>query len=127
MDNTLFKFEKEVQERQKLICAKYGAIYYHTPVTQLLGIATQTFAAVEWPINGLRNPIQSEQSSNWYIWAGEQFSDTADFFEPMHIFHLRDNHPKILDYLGLPPGWRFLFVGDDHYEDVWFDESLLRI
>jgi hypothetical protein len=28
-------------------------------------------------------------------------------------------------YLGLAPGWRFL-IGEDGYEDVWFDPDLLQ-
>ncbi|MBV8255083.1 MAG: hypothetical protein JO154_20950 [Chitinophaga sp.] len=126
MDQQLLKLELEISHRQQELCRKYGAPYFETSIDKLLGIATETFAKpMKWPINGLRHPIESENSSNWYIWAGEDFKETDDFFQPMHIYHLNKVYPKILDYLGLPPGWRFLF--DDTYEDVWYDESLLHI
>ena len=52
---------------------------------------------------------------------------TSTFVEfnikPMHIYHLLELCPKAIKYLGLAPGWRFLF--DNTYEDVWYDQSLL--
>jgi len=38
---------------------------------------------------------------------------------------LGDELPQVLDYLALPPGWRFLIAPD--YKDVWFDENLLKL
>ncbi|RFS21188.1 hypothetical protein DVR12_17800 [Chitinophaga silvatica] len=76
-----------------------------------------------WPVNGLRHPVKAVHSAGWYIWGGEEFSEASDFFSPLHIHHLLETMPKVLQYLGLAPGWRFLF--DETYEDVWFDESLL--
>ena len=60
----------------------------------------------------------------WYIWAGEELSDTPDFFKPLHAAHIREWCPQVEPYLGLAPGWRFLITGN--YEDVWFDPSLLK-
>lgn len=34
--------------------------------------------------------------------------------------------PKLIDYLGLDAGFRFL-ITEKGYEDVWFDEKLLEI
>jgi hypothetical protein len=51
--------------------------------------------------------------------------DPDDFFQPMHIEHVPDECPEALDFLTLPPGWRFLVHGD--YVDVWFDKTLLSV
>ena len=50
------------------------------------------------------------ETSGWYVWAGEAFSDAPDFFQPMHIEHVISRCPEILPYLGLAPGWRFLIA-----------------
>ncbi|TWD77279.1 hypothetical protein FB547_110241 [Variovorax beijingensis] len=76
------------------------------------------------PVNGLRHP-PTTGTSGWYIWAGEELSTEADFFKPLHIEHLDGWAPEIKKYLGLPPGWRFLIAPG--YEDIWFDEKLLRL
>jgi hypothetical protein len=73
------------------------------------------------PINGLRCPIAGD-TSGWYIWAGEEWSDDLDFFVPLHVEDLETCCPQVIPNLQLPPGWRFLIAPG--YEDVWFDESL---
>ena len=123
-NNSFFKQEHEFVEKQKLICSKYGANFLASPFDKLIGVALETFDKHQMPINGLRHPIESEKSSNWFIWAGE-YSDADDFFKPVHIHHLLEICPKAISYLGLAPGWRFLF--DNQYEDVWYDENLLHI
>lgn len=76
------------------------------------------------PINGLRHP-PAGRTCGWYIWAGEVLSDDPDFFLSRHLDHLGPIVQDLERYLELPPGWRFLIA--PHYEDVWFDESLLKI
>ncbi len=115
--------EKKFLEKQKEICKKYGAEFLESPFDKLVGIALASFERFEMPINGLRHPIESEQSTNWYIWAGE-YSNSDDFFQPIHVSHLIEICPKVINYLGLAPGWRFLF--DNHYEDIWYDKNLLK-
>ncbi len=74
------------------------------------------------PLNGLR--IQPHgNASGWYLWGGE-WSDAADFFQPLCVEHLSGCCPRAVPFLGLPPGWRFLT--DGQYTDVWFDSSLGR-
>lgn len=116
--------ELEFTERQKALCKKYNAEYLAAPFDKLAGIALNSFHSFNMPINGLRHPIESEQSVNWYIWAGE-YSETDDFFQPVHVRHLLEICPKAINYLGLEPGWRFLF--DNQCEDVWYDKNLLNI
>ena len=87
-----------------------------------LGLAMNTIGKT--PINGLRH--RDEKGTNgWYIWCGEDMSDSDDFFSPLHIEHISEYLPEVLDYLALPPGYRFLIDGNG-YEDVWFDEKLLQ-
>jgi hypothetical protein len=74
------------------------------------------------PLNGLRHRPTAD-TTGWYLWAGEEFSEDPDFFVPLHVRHLGGWCPGALPYLALPPGSRFLVAPD--YEDVWNDESLL--
>ncbi len=116
--------ELDFIEKQKTICRIYGAEYSAAPFNKLIGVALESFNSSMIPVNGLRHPSESDQSVNWYLWAGE-YSEANDFFQPVHIRHLLEICPKAIGYLGLAPGWRFLF--DNHYEDVWYDPSLLSI
>jgi hypothetical protein len=127
MDNKLRKIEEEIIVRQKIVCNRFNTAYLASPFDKLIGIALDTFEGnFPMPINGLKHPIESVQSANWYIWAGENYSGAGDFFKPMHISHLVELCPQVLQYLGLPPGWRFLY-DNNQYEDVWYDEQLLNI
>jgi hypothetical protein len=119
-DLTKFYIEKQIS-----ICEKYNADFLPTPFDKLIGVAIKSFEDFkEEPINGLRYPIENEQSANWYIWVGE-YSDADTFFQPIHVSHLLAICPNVIKYLGLAPGWRFLF--DDNYEDVWYDKNLICI
>jgi hypothetical protein len=127
MENELRRIEAELVIKQKAICERYGALYLASPFDKLIGVAIESFKGKGlMTINGLRHPIESEQSANWYIWAGENFSEADDFFKPMHVSHLLELCPQALCYLGLPPGWRFLF-DNKQYEDVWYDKELLNV
>jgi hypothetical protein len=64
-------------------------------------------------------------TTGWYIWFGEEFSTAPDFFVPLHVSHVYDNHPELIRLLGLGPGYRFLLAGI--YLDVWFDPALLKV
>lgn len=112
-------------EEQFRICKKYGAEFCPPKEGSTLGIAWNVKERNIYPINGLRHPPEG-QTNGWYIWAGNQINiEDDDFFVPLHISHIGEWNPRVLRFLALPPGWRFL-VADD-YEDVWFDENLLRI
>jgi hypothetical protein len=56
-----------------------------------------------------------QHTNGWCLWAGE-LSGKPGFFEPRQIEHLIDIAPDAHDFLGLAPGWRFLFRGG--YRDV---------
>ena len=75
-----------------------------------------------WPLNGLRHPPEAG-TNGWYLWAGEELSDDADFFVPLHVEHVGDWRAEVVNYLALPPGWRFLIAPG--HEEVWFDTDLV--
>ena len=112
----------KIEEAQKVLCARYSAEFVSTPPDDKVGFATST-AGLK-PINGLRHP-QTTGMSGWYVWCGESFSQSADFFVPQHASHVYDALPDAVQLFGLPPGYRFLLSGD--YLDVWYDETLLAV
>ena len=111
-----------INEQQE-VCEKYRAPFVKADLQLKIGIS-RDFQKDNWPINGLRHPLEGD-TTGWYIWSGEEFSDKSDFFVPLHVDHLKEICPSVLKYLGLAPGWRFLYA--DNYEDVWEDNSLLLI
>jgi hypothetical protein len=116
--------ESEFIVLQQEMCLKYSAEFVTCPFHHMIGVALDSFRTFAMPVNGLRHPPESTTGTNWFLWCGE-YSEADDFFQAIHVRHLLDVCPKALRYLGLGPGWRFLF--DNVYEDVWFDEKLLDL
>ena len=110
-----------IQHKQRTVCERVGVAFVESPGHLKVGIAGNVREGL-LPINGLRH-LPKGDTTGWYIWAGEAFSDDPDFFQPLHVAHLAESCPMVLKYLGLAPGSRFLITSE--YEDVWFDESLL--
>lgn len=109
---------------QKDCCIRFGVPYCRCPVNFKIGISENVDHGA-FPINGLRHPLQ-EGVTGWYIWAGGEIpQNDPNFFKPLHAIHLEERCPQIIKYLGLPPGWRFLFAPE--FEEVWEDRSLLEI
>jgi hypothetical protein len=113
---------ESVTASQKKICLKYKSAFVPPDSASKIGIALNTLS--NKPFNALRQPPESD-TCGWYIWGGEEFSNSTDFFQPLHIEHLSDLCPAIIPYLALAPGWRILLA--DNYEDVWRDDSLLKV
>jgi len=113
--------ETRIEDLQRAFCLQQSAHYAATPGEAKTGFAVSTKGRV--PINGLRHPPKHE-TSGWYIWCGQEFSNAADFFVPLHTSHLYEEYPDLIKLLGLAPGYRFLLAGD--YVDVWYDASLLN-
>lgn len=111
------------EEAQKLLCARFGAKYFRCDESLKVGIS-RDFDRLKFPINGLRHPPEGD-TTGWYIWSGKDFLYDTDFFVPLHAAHLHGRCPELVKYLGLGPGWRFLFAPG--HEDVWFDANLLKI
>ena len=105
-----------------MLCHRYGAAFESTLPGDKIGFATATSGLK--PINGLRHPL-TVGTSGWYVWCGESFSESADFFEPQHASHIYEILPAASHLFGLPPGYRFLLAGD--YLDVWYDGKRLSV
>ncbi len=109
--------------KNKSVCEWVGAEPSTPKPESKLGIALSTIGKL--PINGLRHP-ETDATNGWYIWCGTEFSQAEDFFSPLHIEHIREYLPEVIEYLDLPAGYRFLIDGNK-YEDVWFDNELLKV
>ncbi len=107
-------------EPQKAICTKYKSNW--VPVNKKWAIGINLKSQTN-PINGLRHP-KSRGNEGWYIWSGE-YNEDANFFIPTCIEHLLQTNPEIIKYLGLEEGFRFQ-IDDKDYEDVWYDEELVK-
>lgn len=114
----------EVESIQKALCNQFGVEHFPSPSHLKIGIAKNVKVSQNFPINGLRHTPEGD-TTGWYIWAGEEFSDIADFFSPLCVEHIPVWCPAIIKFLGLPPGFRFL-IGEGGYEDIWFDKDLLK-
>ena len=112
-----------ITAEQRETCARFGVNPEALGTRDLAGVADTVLPHVKL-IHGLRHPRVGD-SSGWYIWGGEEWSSADDFFKPVHVSHLEQLSPPVLRYLALPPGWRFLIA--DGYEDVWFDEAILKV
>ncbi|WP_120632925.1 hypothetical protein [Ruegeria sp. EL01] len=113
----------ELRELQKEVCNEFNADVCEVFLGDKVGISQSAMDGV-LPLNGLRHPYTSG-TTGWYLWGGEELSDAADFFRPLHVGHLQEFCKLSLKYLLLPPGWRFLTNGS--YEDIWFDPSPLNV
>ncbi len=114
--------QSRLEEIQGGFCRARGIQYVATPGDSKLGFALSTEGLL--PLNGLRHPAVGD-TSGWYIWGGERFSDAPDFFSPVHAKHVFQGRPELIGLLGLPPGYRFLVAGD--HLDIWCDPSLLDV
>jgi len=112
----------DIQKQQLAVCAQHKVDFAPSPDKLKVGIS-RNFDPVGFPINGLRHPPQGD-TTGWYIWSGEEFSQEPGFFVPLHVKHLPERCPELMKFLGLPPGWRFLVAPG--YEDVWKDAALLN-
>lgn len=107
------------RRKEQTVC-EFAGVRPDTPkLGTKLGIALGTLGKT--PINGLRHPAEGE-TNGWYIWCGEELSADDDFFSPLHVEHISDYLPEVVEYLDLPPGYRFLIDYSD-YEDIWFDKE----
>ena len=109
-------------QREQSVCEWAGVEPLAPEPGTKLGIALATLG--KKPINGLRhNPKNG--TNGWYIWCGTELSEDPEFFDSLHVEHIREYLPEVEEYLALPPGYRFLIDGND-YEDVWFEDELLN-
>ncbi|HTJ91775.1 MAG TPA: hypothetical protein VL424_01550 [Pararobbsia sp.] len=113
---------ENTRARQRRICEQFGAEYFGCEGALSISVGRNVRCGLH-PLNGLRI-APDDRASGWYIWAGEQFSLTADFFVTVTVAELADWAPHVMPYLGLPPGWRFVVT--DKHEDAWRDADLVK-
>lgn len=85
------------------VVSRYGAKPSPVLAGETLGVSRDV-GNVLLPVNGLRHP-PAGRTCGWYVWAGEELSDDADFFLPRHLEHLGPIAQYLRPYLELPPGW----------------------
>ncbi|SHF57069.1 hypothetical protein SAMN02745753_02217 [Marinomonas polaris DSM 16579] len=107
---------------QKEVCEKFEAEFIPCLEPEKLGLAIKTIGQL--PVNGLRHKAENG-TCGWYIWCGEEMSQYADFFKPLHVNHINEYLPEVEQYLVLPPEYRFLIT--DGCEDVWHDLSIINM
>ncbi|MGY3303790.1 hypothetical protein ACVK1X_003089 [Pseudomonas sp. PvR086] len=101
---------------QKIICEKYGMPVL--PPEKIVAIAVQTLGQA--PIYGSRVELPEGGDVSWFIHCGKH-SAAIDFYQPVCVHHLSEMLPKVMNYLCLPTGSKFI-IDTDGYEDVWMAE-----
>jgi hypothetical protein len=114
---------RDLEAWQRAVCERHGSVFLASPADLKVGISENARQRLV-PLNGLRHPPECG-TTGWFLWRGEELSQSPDFFVPLHVAHLETWCAEALPFLGLSPGWRFLKAGD--HVDVWFDKSLLQI
>jgi hypothetical protein len=107
-------FESEYV-RWRAICKKYN--FSVEPPEPMVALALGSLG--QSPIYGTRIALPEHGTVSWFFHCGKH-SDSADFYQPVHIDHLRQVLPLVMDYLGLPYGVKII-LDDQGYEDVWMD------
>jgi hypothetical protein len=111
-----------VCDAQIALCERFSVVPQFVSDDDTVGIASNVRGPGRWPLNGLRHRPEAG-TSGWYLSAGEELGADDDFFQPLHVSHVRDWRAELLPYLALPPGWRFLIAPS--HEDARYDPSLL--
>src|SRR5258708_7668700 len=99
----------QIEASQRAFCSERSAPFVAAPAESKSGFALVTKGLR--PINGLRHPVTGN-TTGWYIWCGERFSEAPDFFAPLHTKHVYEDYPQLTKLMGLPPGYRFLLAED---------------
>lgn len=115
-----------ITQQQKQVTSRLGVDFCSSNMDSMVGIDKGIQKKI-FPVHGLRHPPEGV-GTGWFIWSSchEIPQDQPHFFSPVHARHIYDEYPYIAKYLGLPPGWRFV-IDDKGYEDIWYDEALLKI
>lgn len=105
----------EPTRKQIEICNRYNSSVVPYRNDERVAVALSSIA--KNPIVGMRNIPQPGEDVTWFFHCGEQ-SQTPGFYSPLHIDHLKDYIPEVLDYLCLEPGYGFI-IDREGYEDIW--------
>lgn len=102
-----------LRAQQEAVCARYGL--HAVAPEEMVAVAMSTLGRM--PVCGTRIALSDGDNVGWFFHCGE-YSDAADFYQPLHAAHLSTYLPSVLPYLRLPAGARFI-IDDAGYEDVW--------
>lgn len=105
-------------EIQQFVCQKFNSKFVPPTENEMVALAISSLGEI--PITGIRNVLEANENISWFFYCGE-FSEDKDFFKPIHISHLKDYLPEVMQYLALEEGFRFV-IDNDGYEDVWKEE-----
>ncbi|WP_083302265.1 immunity protein Imm33 domain-containing protein [Burkholderia multivorans] len=81
----------------------------------MVAVAISTLGKM--PVYGTRISLPAGGIVSWFFHCGE-YSDAADFYQPVHTDHLAELLPAVIKYLRLPHGSKFI-IDDNGFEDVW--------
>ena len=109
-----------MSEEQLSICNKYGSAYIESADDEIVGVALDTLD--KEPLYGLR-VMPTHKATGWYIY-GSPSSDDPNCYQPVCLSHLKERCPRVLKYLSLEPGFKFL-IDNAGYEDVWKDPEIV--
>lgn len=104
-----------IKKQQQEICKKYQSKFEQLKENEMVAVALDTLG--QMPIVGERIVLDEGETVSWFIYCGE-YSDADDFYQPFHWYHLIEQLPEVLPYLGLEQGFRFI-IDNKGYEDVW--------
>jgi len=110
----------QISPEQLAVCRRFQSDVVRVDAESKVGIALDTLQLD--PLNAVRLRLENG-TCGWYIYGG-QLSEDPNFYQPLHVSHLSKYCPRIIPYLALAPGWRVLLANE--YEDVWFDEELVK-
>ncbi|MGY5766295.1 immunity protein Imm33 domain-containing protein [Brachybacterium sp. DNPG3] len=97
------------------MCRRFGLA--ETVPEPKVALALSSIGAT--PVYGTRIALEEGDDVSWFLHCGE-YSEAADFYQPVHLEHLPELLPIVLPYLRLPPGARFI-IDADGYVDVWLE------
>jgi hypothetical protein len=114
---------RTVEELQRLLCERTEVEFTPPAPGSIVWVALQTMDRL--PIRGVRH-LPTETASGWYIFAGDEWSDDPNFYQPLGVEGLAQYCQPVLQLLALPPGWWFHTGGPRDRAQVRFDPKLLR-
>ena len=108
-------------QAQHRICRTYGAAFDPPLPGTKVGVAIQTLDRT--PLHGVRlRP--TETTCGWFVHAGDECSDTPDFYQPLCVEHLVEYCQLAIPFLCLPAGWRFT-TDAQGFINVWQDVKIV--
>ncbi|WP_423236987.1 immunity protein Imm33 domain-containing protein [Burkholderia multivorans] len=113
---TLIMEERDAQELLRLqldTCRRYDLP--DCAPEDMVAVAISTLGKM--PVYGTRISLPAGGNVSWFFHCGE-YSDAADFYQPVHTDHLAELLPAVIKYLRLPHGSKFI-IDDNGFEDVW--------